>query len=403
MIPPEFIKKINDETNIVNLAEDYLSIQRHGSIYRAECIHKGGDKTPSLTFFPDTNTFHCFSCGAGSKGVTEGPEPISFVMWMENCSFPEAIQKLADKLCIEVPRSAMSPQQKKKNDALSKVLETNRTYFSTLKHDPGMIQYLSDRGITQEEITKFRLGKVPTSDVTRIAGRLAFAIMDESGQTTGFAYRNMEQYFPSESYPDQGPKYVNSPTSDFFNKGSILYGLNFAKKMIREKDYVLIVEGYADAILCQRFGCPTVSLMGTSLTEEQVKILRRYSQNIYVWLDGDQAGINAAIRHLTVLREEGFLIKVLLTPGKDPDEVALELEDGLEAFVLEESILAGQFEINHTMNKFDSATTELKIKTVAEVREILMRLEHSYEREIYVNQIAARLGVSVSYLLSLSG
>jgi DNA primase len=398
MIPQPFVEQLKSTIPIVDVASQYFNMKKSGSVYQATCIHPG-DREPSLTFFPETNTFHCFGCGAGGKGVTEGSDLVSFVMWIENCSFPEAVERLANHAKLPIPSTKLNKEERKKKDLLFKLLEDNRKYYVALKEQPHLLEYLKGRGIGPEEIEKFRIGYVPDVNPTRVGGRLAFPIMNDWGKTVGFSYRNMEDVFPSGSHPDTGPKYMNSLQSPVFHKGSILFGLNFIKRMIREKDYIILAEGFADTILGQKYGCPFVSMMGTSLTEHHLNTISAYTKNIYVWLDGDHGGVNATLRHLDPLRSRGFIIKVIYTPGKDPDDMAMLLEDGLEEWIAENSMMAGQFQINTVMDKYTSALTELKVKTVREIVSVLGTISPTYEKQIYANQIAQQLSVDPASLL----
>lgn len=397
MIPQDFVEKLKQQVDIIDIAGSYFSLKKAGSLYQAICPH--GEDTGSLTFFPETQSFHCFACGAGSKQKTEGSDVVSFVMWMEKCTFPEAVTKLAAMKGLEIPSKMLSEEEKKRKKVLSHLLDENRRFWLSLKDNTEMLKYFEDRGITKADIDKWRIGMVPKEDKTRVAGRAAFAIMDDIGQTVGFSYRNMSDVFPEETDPDTGPKYMNSAKSSVFDKGSILYGLNFVKRMVREKDYVVLAEGFGDTILGQHYNCPFVSMMGTSLTQEHVKLLARYTKNIYVWLDGDAGGINATLRHLDALRKEGFLIKVIYTPRQDPDDVIMEVKDGLEEWILSHGILAGQFQINMVMEKFHSDLTELKLKTIQDVKQVLQGMESSAERMIYCNQIAHQLSVDAAMLM----
>lgn len=398
MIPQKFVEELKAKVTILDIASNYFNIERSGSVYQTYCLH--GDKnTKSLTFFPETNTFHCFGCGAGSKQVTDGSDIVSFIMWVEKCNFPEAVEKLATAVGVEVPQKDLNVEEKKRQVMVVRALQENRQYYNTLKANPDMIRYLAERGITDVEIDKWRIGYVTKDDVTRAAGRIAFAIMDSWGDTVGFSYRNMEGYLSSQDNPDTGPKYINSPKSTLFDKGTILYGLNFIKKMIREKDYVVIAEGFGDTIAGQKYNCPFVSLMGTSLTQAHLDILSSYTKNIYVWFDGDAGGLNACLRHIDALRSKGFLVKVIYTPNQDPDDVIPQVGLNLEEWIMDNAILAGQFQINLIMNKHQSAVTEQRIKTISRIKELFAGMSATHEKEIYCNQVAEHLGVDPSTLM----
>lgn len=400
----QLIAEIKGANDILEVAGEHFTLNKMGNIYQAHCpgeAHEKGDKTASLTFFPDTQSFYCFGCGAGSRGgKTEGSDVIAFIMWMEKCSWPQAAMKLANRRNIRIPTKEMSKEEREKQKKLEETNERNKMYWRSLQENKPMIQYLLDRGFTEDDITKWRLGWVPYTDPTRAAGRLVFAVMNDWGQTVGFSYRNMEEYFPRPQMPDTGPKYFNSPTSSLFNKGTILYGLHSIKKLIREKDYIIITEGFADCILAQRYGLPAVSIMGTSLTDEHIKMIGRYTKNVYIWLDGDPSGLGAALRHLDPLRSEGYLVKVVHTPGQDPDDVVQEHRDHIEEHIMNIARLAGDFEIQLYMGRYKSDLTELKLKTIRGLVPIFKRIGSRVEYEIYAAQVADDLGITTETLLA---
>lgn len=401
-IPDDFLAKIR-EIDIIEVAESYFKLEQMGNIHRTTCIHPG-DKTPSLTFFTQTNTFYCFGCGAGKKPKTEGSEVISFVMWMDNCSFSEAVQRLAVMKGWPVPKLGLSDEDKKKLKEIESVLKANRQYWEHLQTNVDYLQYLKDRGIEKEEVDKWRIGSIPKEGSHFHKGKLTFALMNDWGQTVGFSHRNMSDKF--DYIEDPSPKYVNSPKSTIFDKGSILYGLNFVKRLIREKGYVIVGEGFGDAILGQKMGLPFVATMGTSLTDQHIAILKQYSETVILWMDGDQAGINATSRHAKVLQKAGFIVKVINYLGKDPDDVFMDIllnhkedmQDYTEKLVLTQSVLASQFEINQILSRFDSQVAELKMKICREVMPILSDIPQSIEKDIFYEMVSRRIDVSVETL-----
>lgn len=396
----EIITQIKEANNILEIAGEHFNLKQTGSIYQAKCIHDGEKESHSLTFFPDTQSFYCFGCGAGKRGgTTEGSDILSFVMWMDNSTWQEAALKLAHRAGIHIPTKELTKEERARQKLLEETNQRNIMYWRALKENPEVLQYAYSRGFDDEDIDKWRLGWVPHTDPTRASGRFVFSIVNDWGQTAGFSYRNMEEFFPRPELPDKGAKYFNSPNSIIFNKGSILYGLYAIKRLIRELDYIIIAEGFGDTIIAQKYGLPAVSLMGTSLTEEHIKMIGRYTKNVIVWLDGDPGGIGATLRHLDPLRAEGFSIKVLNTPNKDPDEVILEYKHDIHSYVLDNARLAGDFEISLHMNKYKSALTELRMKTVKEVVSIFKRIESPVERALYMDEVANDLGLPLAVLL----
>jgi DNA primase len=396
----ELITQIKEANDILELAGEHFQLTQTGSIYQTTCTHEGEKHSKSLTFFPDTQSFYCFGCGAGSRKMTEGSDVISFTMWLENCTWQQAAMKLANRRAIRIPIKELSKEERLKQKLFEETNERNKIYWRSLKENNLMMEYLYNRGLDDDDIDKWRLGWVPLTDPTKAAGRLVFAIINDWGQTAGFSYRNMDEYFPRPEMPDTGPKYFNSPTSPIFNKGSILYGLHAIKKLIREKDYVIITEGFADTIIAQRYGLPAVSLMGTSLTEEHIKMVARYTKNVIVWLDGDPGGLGATLRHLDPLRAEGFIVKVITTPNQDPDDVIQMHREGIEEWVVNHAVMAGNFEVSVYMNKYKSNLTELKMKTIRELIPIFKRIGNAVEYELYVNEVANDLGIPPQTLLT---
>lgn len=396
-IPDEFVKSLRD-IPIEEVASLYFDLKKMGSVHQTSCIH-GGDTDPSLTFFEQTNTFYCFGCHAGKRPKTEGSDTISFVMWVDKCTFMEAVQKLATLKGLEVPKQGLSAEDKKKQQLLAKVVADNRTYWDALQKEERAISYLHERGITKDEIAKWRIGYIPEDASHYHKGKLVFALMNDWGQTIGFSHRNMRKEFYGEKM--DGPKYVNSPKSPIFDKGSTLYGLNFVKRLIRERGYVIVGEGFGDAILGQRLNLPFVSVMGTSMTDQHIAILKQYTDTVILWMDGDDGGIGATLRHAKALRKEGFIVKVVNYLGKDPDDIFMEIlendiedkESHVEELIGRVSLLASQFEIDRVLSRYESHATEIKMRTVQEILPILQELDGEAELAFSRSMVARRLGV----------
>lgn len=398
-IPDEFIEQLKEASPIAEVATDFFELKLVSNIYQAFCPnHK--EKIPSLTFFPDSNTFYCFSCGAGKRNVTGSSDVIAFIMWVQNVSWPEAISYLARRAGLIVPKKDMSPEDLEKQKLYDQHLESNRRYWSTLQEHEEYKDYLFGRGFTEEDIDEWRLGFVSHEDPTRVAGRVVFSIMNDWGQTVGFSYRNMEDLFPSqlEGDKDTGPKYYNSPQSVIFNKGSILYGLHRIKKTIREKDYIIVGEGFGDTIMGQKAGLPFVSIMGTAFTTKHIETIKHYTSNVVMWMDGDQGGDTAVLRSLDGLRAAGINVSIISTPGQDPDDVIPNLENP-EEWVQENKVLAGQFELDLILGKYRSESNELRFKVIKQLKPIFERMTNETEKEIYASQAARDMGISKDYFI----
>jgi DNA primase len=397
-LPDEFLKQIRD-IPIEEIAETYFDLKNMGNIYQTNCIHKG-DNSPSLTFFTQTNTFYCFGCGAGKRPKTEGADVISFIMWVDNCSFMEAVTKIAGMRGMEVPKAQLSPEEKKRQEQIQLMTDMNRRMWEDLQKEPRALKYLKSRGIGKAEIDQWRIGYIPEDTKHFHKGKITFALMNESGQTVGFSHRDMTKEFYKKEL--QGPKYVNSAKSVIFDKGSILYGLNFIKKRIREKGYVVVGEGFGDTILGQKAAVPFVSMMGTSLTDNHIRLLKRHTDVVILWMDGDQAGIEATIRHAKALQKEGLLVKILNVRDKDPDDVFMEmLKDKRDAceWIEENAVLASQFEIQKIMMTHMSRMNELIMNTIKAVKPIAMSIPEGDERDVFLSQIAHQLHIPLETLI----
>ncbi|MDK2600560.1 CHC2 zinc finger domain-containing protein [Bacillus stercoris] len=215
-IPDDFLQQLR-EISIEEVASEYFPLKQMGAIYQTKCIHSN-DNDPSLTFFPQTNTFYCFGCGAGKRPKTEGSDTISFVMWIDNCSFYEAVQKLANLKGLTIPKAELSPEEKEKQKLLDRILDANRKYWEWLQKEERALNYLYNRGIDNDLIAKWRIGYIPESQNNHFhRGKVVFSLMNDWGQTVGFSHRDMTKEFKGEKL--SGPKYVNSPKSLFLIKG----------------------------------------------------------------------------------------------------------------------------------------------------------------------------------------
>ena len=362
MIDRATIDKIMDATNIVDVVSDFVTLRKAGVNYKGLCPFHD-DKTPSFMVSPSKNICHCFACGEGGNAV-------NFLMKHEQITYPEALRWLAKKYNIEIQEKELTDEEKQQQSDRESMLIVNEWalgYFQdVLKNDPDGIaigkQYFRSRGIRDDIIEKFRLGfALPKRDALalaakakgyqeeflvktglcirnergvydRYAGRVIFPWLNVSGRVVAFGGRLLDSRTKGVQQ-----KYVNSPDSEIYHKERELYGLFQAKKAIAKEDRVYMVEGYTDVIAMHQAGIENVvANSGTALSIHQIKLLRRFTQNITLLYDGDEAGIHAAMRGTDMLLSEGMNIKVLLLPdGDDPDSFskkhsAQELKDYIE-------------------------------------------------------------------------
>jgi DNA primase len=424
-IPDEVIEDINIHSDIVEVISEYVSLRRKGKNYLGICPFHD-EKTPSFTVTPDKQMFYCFGCNVGGN-------VFSFLMKKENWTFLETIEYLAQRYGIRIPEKEISrtqSEEQKSRRRWQQIYEwTADYYYEVLMYHPEGVQgrkYFSQRGISEETIKSFRLGFAPDrwdgllielkkhgvgfSELAaaglalekevkhpgsgsigyydRFRNRVIFSILNQKQKPIAFGGRVLD---------DSLPKYLNSPESAYYSKGNHLYGINKAYQGIREKGFALLVEGYMDVLTLQQAGYTnTVASLGTALTKEQAKLLRRYTQRVIICYDSDSAGTKATLRAGEVLAETGLRIEVLrLTGAKDPDEF-LRIS-GKENFPK-----ALQSVTTYIEFKYETLLKELSIRTIPEKAELIARISpdiqriHSpAEREGYERFLSLELGLSL--------
>lgn len=351
MIERDVIDRIMSTANIVEVIGDYVTLKRQGANYQA-CCPFHNEKTPSFVVSPSKGLFKCFGCGKAGNAVT-------FIMEHESLSYPEALKVVAKKYGIEVKEREMSEEDIHRNNNRESMFALNAwiaDYFVNYMHNDsnegipiGLSYFRSKRGFSVATINKFGLGMCPskgdkmTQDALaagykeeflvatgltikrendgrlydRFRERVIFPIHNISGRIVGFGGRTMRT-------DKSVAKYQNSPESEIYNKSYELYGLYFAKKAIQQLDYAIMVEGYTDVISMHQSGVENVvASSGTSLTIEQIRLIRRFTRNLTIIYDSDAAGIKASLRGIDLVLREGMAVRVVLLPeGDDPDSFA---------------------------------------------------------------------------------
>lgn len=347
MIPKETVDQIIETARIDEVVGEYVSLKKRGANLLGVCPFHN-EKTPSFTVSPAKGIYKCFGCGKAGGSV-------NFIMDHEQYSYPEALRFLANKYSIEIEEEERTPEQLlelNEKESLFIVSQFAADYFQQqlLESANGKaigLSYFKERGFREETIEKFKLGyshdewsnftqaaldksyniefleKTGLTIVKgdkkfdRFKGRVMFPIQNISGRVIGFGGRTL-------SADKKTAKYLNSPESDIYHKSKVLYGLNLAKKQIVNDDRCFLVEGYTDVISLHQNGVENVvSSSGTSLTTDQIRLIKRYTQNITILFDGDTAGIKAAFRGIDMILEEGLNVRVLAFPeGEDPDSFA---------------------------------------------------------------------------------
>ncbi len=406
------IREIRESNDIVDVISQYITLKRTGSNFIGLCPFHN-EKTPSFTVSPSKQMYHCFGCG-------EGGDSISFIMKHMNLDFIEALKLLADRanIVLEEKEAKVDLKEEKEKDITFNInKEAARYFYENLTNDNLALKYLYGRGINEKTIKTYGLGfsknswdgvylfltkKGYTEEqleragliirhsagnryYDRFRGRVMFPIIDTRGRIIGFGGRTIG---------DAQPKYLNSPDTPVFSKGNNLYGLNTAKKYSREK--LILVEGYMDVISLYQYGINyCVASLGTALTPNQTKLLKRYSNDIYICYDSDNAGLNAANRALDVMKEEKVSAKVIMLPdGRDPDDFIKE--NGSKNFVdlLSRSYNYLDFKILFYKKKYNINTLQGKIDFTKEISNMLKQIESPIELDAYINKISLETNIS---------
>lgn len=408
LIPEEIIEKIREENDIVDIISETVRLKRRGRNYIGLCPFHN-EKTPSFTVSQDKQIFKCFGCGEVGNVIT-------FLMKTKGLPFPEACELLADRANIGISVSKGNENKDTKKRLYDINIEAARFFFQNLKNNKKVISYLSNRGLTGKTIAKFGLGYARDNwselfeylkrkgyseteifslgliikgkndkFYDRFRNRVIFPVFNPRGKVIGFGGRVLD---------DSKPKYLNSPESKIFNKGTNLYGLNLAIKNNQQR-ILIIVEGYMDCISLHQSGITNVvASLGTALTIGQAKLMKKYADTIYIAYDADVAGQVATLRGLDILMNEGFDLRVVTIPyGKDPDDYVKS--HGKEGFLqlLEDALPLVQYKIEQSKKKTNFKDQKSLSNFINEISEILIGLD-PVERNLYVKQISEEINIS---------
>ena len=409
----ELIEEIRNSNDIVDVISQYVILKRSGRNFFGLCpFHK--EKSPSFSVSPDKQIFHCFGCGVGGN-------VIHFVSKIENLDFRETLELLANRANIQLPTLDNSYQDNKKAMLKAKVYQINeiaakfyhenlykptskeaqeyikkrkldnRTLKSFLIGYSGtfdeLYKLLKQKGFTEEEILASSLVNKADNGrfIDRFRRRLMIPIQDTTGRFIAFGGRVLD---------DSKPKYINSPENIVYSKGRNLFGLNIAKKYDTKK--LIIVEGYMDAIsLYQRGITNVVASLGTALTEQQGRLLRKNSEQVIIGYDADGAGQAATLRGLEILQNMGCDIRVLQIYGaKDPDEFVIKY--GPERFqkCVNSAISLVEFKVKILKQNLNLDNVNDKIKFLNEVAKILSKVDNTIEKEVYIDKISQEYNIS---------
>ncbi len=410
----ELVEEVRSRNDIVDVIGGYVKLTRKGSSYFGLCPFHG-EKTPSFSVSPNKQMYYCFGCGAAGDVFT-------FLREYENMSFPEAMEVLADRAGIVLPKQEMSSEQKAAADRRSQLLEVNREaarYFYSLLHSKRgerAYQYFKDRQLSDETMQKFGLGYADqySDDLYRYLRKRGYedellkdsglvSYREDRGASDKFWNRAMFPIMDSRSrviafggrvMGEGEPKYLNSPETEIFNKSRTLYGLHIARSTRR--DQLILCEGYMDVIALHQAGFDNaVASLGTALTDGHASILKHYTKEVFLSYDSDGAGTKAALRAIPILKQSGLVAKVInMKPYKDPDEFikalgAEEYEKRLES--AENSFL---FEVRMTERRYQMDDPESKTAFFMQVADRLLEFDQELERNNYIEAIARQYRVA---------
>jgi DNA primase len=380
--PKEFITDLKAKVDIVDVLSQYIELKQLGSIYKGSCpFHDDSD--PSFTVYPGTGTFYCFSCGAGSRD--QKSDIIEFVKTMEKCSFPEAVKKIIDWTGM-TPDSYMDPELAKAKKNIFKLMMNNH---AALLRDEEAMSFLYARGILREEIEKYNLG------VTTYEGnkRISIPICDEFGSAIGFSYR---------AIGDIKPKYVNSKNDHMFVKSDILWGLSNVKNEIRNCGYVVIVEGYFDAIALQRHGIPAVAIMTASISENQAKLITKYTKSAIIFMDNDEGGFQNQNLIADRLFESGLTAKIVIHDfGKrDPDDIEKYLGESVASFIEEKAHVLSEYLVSKEINAYSEKVSELKRITLMNIKPLYKKLSNAVDKDLTLKALSRDLNIDIEAIKS---
>ncbi len=425
----DFAQTVKQQADIVKVVEGYIRLRKAGATnYSGLCpFHK--EKSPSFSVHAVRQFYHCFGCGVSG-------DVFSFVVKIENVSFPEAVRIVAQKCGIPLPKKEYSsPEEAAEARLRRKLLDLHEAaaawFEEQLRGPEGAVarQYLAGRGLSPEGIKTFRMGYAPDSfhalrerlsgmadgDVLRSSGlfsskeqgdgtqgplydrfrrRVMFPIANESGRVIAFTARTLD------TGEKAGAKYINSPETPLYSKGQVLFNLDKARSVIRQAGFALLVEGQMDCISVFLRGIQNViATSGTAFTEQQVAILRRHTSNVVVNFDPDAAGANAAEKSISLLTEEGFSIRIVtLDGGLDPDRFIRER--GVEAYsgAVRAARSQADYLIERARQMFPGAGADQKVKAMNYLLPHIRRIPEKLARDQFAHDAAQKLGIDSAVL-----
>ncbi|OHB46761.1 MAG: DNA primase [Planctomycetes bacterium GWF2_40_8] len=416
-IPPEKISEIQRSLNIIDIVSDYVALKRTGRNFLGLCpFHH--EKTPSFSVNVEKQIYKCFGCG-------EGGTVFNFLMKQEALTFPEAVKALAEKANIRID-SFNTKEWSQSTSILYEANEKAASFFTDMllktKDGKQSRDYVSNRLINDDSINKFRLGYAPNhwdslvnkskewgvniqvlekaglvitkqdkACYDRFRNRLMFPIFDSQNRPVGFGARALDNSLP---------KYLNSPETPVFNKSKTLYGINLAKESMIRNRKVLLMEGYTDVIMAHQYGIDwSIAVLGTALTREHVRLLRRYCDKAILVFDADTAGQKSSERNLDIFIEEDFDVNVVLLP-KNYDPYDFLVKNGRQSFLeqVEKAYDFFGFKIKLSETKWDMSSVSGKTSAIDDVLSTAMKIPNFVKRELTIKRIAEEMSIEENIL-----
>jgi len=413
-IPENILNEIQDRCDIVEVISSYVSLKPSGRNFKACCpFHH--EKTPSFVVSPDKQIYHCFGCNSGGN-------VFNFIKEYEKMDFIDAVKMLAEKTGVKLPEYKNHDDQDGSIvSTLYSINDIASNYYAGILEKTGpssdIKRYIAKRGIDAAVLKKFKVGYADSSwkalvdylsgrgikqDMILKAGlvvkgkdnayydlfrnRVVFPIFDARDKIIGFGARVMDETLP---------KYINSPETAVYKKGLHLYGLNFAKANIKERNFAIITEGYLDVMTCHQYGVTNVvASLGTALTTEQIRLLKRYTHNVVMLYDADQAGEMASLRGLDLFLEEGMNVKIAtLEKGHDPDSFLRKF--GREKFdsAINKSKSLFTYKLDILKNRFDNQDPESKAEIIKEMLSTIHKVKNAIVKAEYIRLLSYELSV----------
>ncbi|HVZ26195.1 MAG TPA: DNA primase, partial [Sediminibacterium sp.] len=429
MIAREMIQEILNRIDIIDIVGGFVKLKKRGANYLGLCPFHN-EKTPSFTVSPSKEIYKCFGCGRSGNAI-------SFIMEHEKYSYVEALRWLANKYGIELQETFATDEERQQQLSADSLYIINafaqqfftRILFETEEGQDIGLSYLKERGFREDIIKKFQLGYSPEQRdaftkaalaqqynrdlllktglianrneqlVDNYRGRVIFPVHNHSGKVLGFGARILKSN-------DKAPKYINTPENEIYVKSKILYGSYFARQAIDKADECLLVEGYTDVISLHQAGIENVVASGgTSLTQDQLRLIKKYTSNLTIVYDGDAAGVKAALRGLDMALEEGLNVKLVLIPDKeDPDSYVNKVgASAFRDFVQQnkKDFILFQLDIALQDAAADSTKKAAVVNQVAETISKINKAEDFTKQQDYIRQCAQLLKIDESGLHAL--